>query len=653
MKSPSIQSETILNPPALGILFLLLLGTASPCHAQPLSTNGDSLNRIPFDNSFNPGVVYIGVPDVHTSWQELPRIKAEGFRHVNIPADVDEHPRPESELRHRLDMLLDWCDHNGLDVWIEHNVRYGDPKKGGDMERALVDPIGEVTPIFTHWLDALKDHHCVVGIVLGNETGTAPPKPGMEGEFPQYLAAFRQWAVERHGDLASLNAAWGTDHQAASDIRFPGERQHTEWIEIDGHRVPTQVIDSEDPGFFDLKRFAKFQFGRFYSRIFDELFKPALGTLGYTSETPGDPYLFRACPGCTVQGWDDGMANWPAWVLKAIVDTDRRPAFNSEIHLYHDLHQFGGSIAMTRYRYMTDVLMGQWWSSSYRWDNWHSPQPAEIHSQTPDLLGEIKRLEPLLQQFQKATRESQIGALITEPLWEFSRYRRFHANPPLEQMYAALGSTGQNWRFVLDLDVTAQTEGLTSLVIWSHDVMPLPTVEAIVSLPEKIKVHWTGPWPTQTEYGRPLPADALASLTQRCLHHGNADRLVETLAESGLPKSYYRRATMAFVWWNDGHFIGNVEYPKIEVRRAVDLEGTPIVALVNHTRDPVVLPEENPLPWLDKKTMKAVDVTRDPPEIVYPEFVFAGRTILRPDAERFVLGPLETRIYRYLPAHTP
>ena len=62
-----------------------------------------------------------------------------------------------------------------------------------------------------------------------------------------------------------------------------------QWVEIDGHRVSVQVVDSEDSGFFDLKRFAKVQFGRYYSRIFDELFRPALGPMAYTSETPSDP----------------------------------------------------------------------------------------------------------------------------------------------------------------------------------------------------------------------------------------------------------------------------------------------------------------------------------------------------------------------------
>jgi hypothetical protein len=634
-----------------GITLAFPLGVVFSLGIQSVFASEPSLESSSFGQSFNPGVVYIGVPDIHTSWQELPKIKAQGFRHVNVPADVDDHPSPGSDFRDRLDHLLDWCDRNGLDIWIEHNLRYGEPGRGGDMERAVIDPVGEVAPIFEHWLDTLKDHRCVAGIGLGNETGAIHPDPGLEDEMPQYLAAWRQWVVDRHGSLNALNAAWGSDFEDLSGIEFPGRRHHTEWMEIDGDRVPVQAIDSEDPGYFDFNRFAKVQFGRYYSRIFDELFQPALGPLGYTSETPGDPYLFRACTGCTVQGWDDGMANWPAWVLKVIIDTDPRPAFNSEIHLYHDLHQFGDSIEMTRYRYLTDALLGQWLSSSYRWDNWHGPRAAQIHSQTPGVLAQVKRLEPLMRQFHSATRESRTAALITEPLWEFSRYQRWLANPPLGRLYAALGSTGQNWRFVLDLDLTAEAEGLDTLVIWSHDTIPLPTVKVILSLPDPVQVHWTGPWPTQTEYGRPLPADLLSALAQRCILHEGAEGLVEALADPDLPRFYHRRTAVPFVWWHEGHLNGNVEYPQVETRRAVDHDGMTIVALVNHTRNPVVLPKENPLPWLNAETMKAIDVTAEPPEVVYPEFVSAGRIKPRPDSEGFVLGPLEVRFYRYVERH--
>ena len=246
----------------------------------------DDTEQVRFGDTFNAGVVYIGIPDIHKSWQELPKIKAEGFRHVNLPADPDEIPAPGTELRRRLDMLLDWCDRNGLDVWIEHNLQYGNPSRGGDREQACIDPVAYAGPHFEQWIDVLKGHPCVAGIGLGNETGASWPRPGMEQEMPTYLAAWRAWLIERHGDLASLNAAWGTNHKDTREIGFPDRKTHTEWIEIDGHRVPTQVIDSQQPGFIDLQRFAKFQFGRFYGRIFDDASVRTRATAAATTAGP-------------------------------------------------------------------------------------------------------------------------------------------------------------------------------------------------------------------------------------------------------------------------------------------------------------------------------------------------------------------------------
>ena len=73
------RSVTALNPFRLGLNLTCLFGMAWLLCAQSESADENPLHRNPFGDSFNPGVVYIGVPDIHTSWQELPNPAEDPF----------------------------------------------------------------------------------------------------------------------------------------------------------------------------------------------------------------------------------------------------------------------------------------------------------------------------------------------------------------------------------------------------------------------------------------------------------------------------------------------------------------------------------------------------------------------------------------------
>jgi hypothetical protein len=60
------------------------------------------------------------------------------------------------------------------------------------------------------------------------------------------------------------------------------------------------------------------------------------------------------------------VANHPLWQLRVLADTDPRPTFNSEIHLYHDRFQYFPSEQRTRYRYLTDAPR----QLSLNWKRW-------------------------------------------------------------------------------------------------------------------------------------------------------------------------------------------------------------------------------------------------------------------------------------------
>ncbi|MDQ3522908.1 MAG: beta-galactosidase, partial [Gemmatimonadota bacterium] len=177
-------------------------------------------------------------------------------------------PHRGSELRRRVDFLLNWTDRNGMGVWLMHNIQYGNPGEAGDIEAAFGDPAGYVKPAVDPWVDAIRGHPSVHGVQLGNEVEPRVPDGRTS---PRYLAGFRRYLAESHGTIGNLNERWGTRYRGFGEISLPGAR---------------------DPGHADLQRYARREFGRFYGSIFDQLFKPVLGrSLGYTVKTAADPFL--------------------------------------------------------------------------------------------------------------------------------------------------------------------------------------------------------------------------------------------------------------------------------------------------------------------------------------------------------------------------
>ena len=626
------------------LMLAVILCGVSQLDAQSGPPNPDRELRVPLGESFCPGMIFPVDYEPDRLRAELASLKEKGFGAITIPARHTDVPAPGSVLRKRIDAVLDWCDANDMVVFLELVIQYRSASEIGDIEKGYVDAVGYVRPHVEQWADVLKGHPCVWGVGLGNEVGPGWPKAGTEKDVPNYLAGWRQWLLERHGDLASLNAAWGTDYRDINEVNFPNRTIELQWVGPPDRQVFV-VQPTDDPGFVDLRRFSKLQFGRFYSDIFDHLFRPTLGEIGYACETISDPYLYRAYPGASMLGWDIVVANYPPWLLKVFVDTDPRPAFNTEFHVYHNAVEHwrwtggrwqGISAELTRYRYLVDALSGQWVNSMFMFRDFTNPDVAAVHAQTPATLAQIRRLEPLLRRLNVSMRQSRIGVLATEPMWHFSRYDHWHYSPPLERAYAALAATGRPWRFVLDIDLADEADRLDTLVAFAHDKIPVKAVEAIAALPDTVTVHWLGPWPTRTEYGQPLPETAAKALVQRCRQHAYADQLVDVLADPQLPSFYRTRVQIPHRWWNpDKDWIASrVVNVQVEARRATDESGNSLVVLINHTGDSVTLPTETPLPWLDAETMRAVDITDQTP---------------RPITAPVTLGEFDVRLYRYMP----
>ena len=618
-------------------LALLLFGgvsAVSVAHADPKPATAAPAVFTP---AVTPAQTAAGRPDFGTtsngggtdaeSLANLTAIKKAGFRHISVSSWMWTIPSKGSPLRDRMNYILNWCDHNDMGVWLLTNIQYGDPGECGDFDQDIKDPLGVVRPYVADWIDTFKGHPCVRGFQLGNEVG-----PGVAQDvkrFPIYTKAFHDWLGQRYGTIGALNAAWGTQFADFEAVGLP---------------------KGNEPGFIDLQRFGDKQFGAFYSAVFDGLYKPVFGNnIGYASKTGADPYIYANYPGATVQAWDDDVANYPLYSLRALADCDPRPAYDSELHLYADAYNYFASIPRTRYRYFTDAVTGEWMNT--QWGAYSRPDLMAIAATVPGDLADVLRLSPQLKLFNAATRKARIGVLITQPLDDETGGNirtqppagvprplppsPKHGPVPLEDAYAAMGATGRDWRYILDRNLPSQAGKIDALIVPATASIPVDTIHKIVALPKNVRVEWGGKWPVTTEYGQPLPPTALASLMRRC--HPNADiyAAANRFTDQRLPK-FYRKTTLVDYWdWAPAtsYYPYAVNYPYIEARQATGTNNVKYVLLINHDQKEITISAVTALPWYDP-SQKVVDMTSSQPVVLEP-------------TDMVVLHSLDIRILRY------
>ena len=582
--------------------------------------------------SYNPGVVWhLGGPSTnYAGWagqtvtrsqieHELQLMQADGYTHVLLNGNVPGAIYYGNETWNRFEYALDWCDANDMYVVLELNYQYG---KNEDREAYYNDPVGSLPGSFQIWVNLAKYHFSLIGVTLGNEVGIGTPSPGEEPDMPNYLAGFRDYLLESHGTLEALNTAWGSSYTDINDVNFPADT---------------------DAGYDDLYRFGLIQLGRYYSEIYDHYYKsdPVLGpNLIYGSEGGTIKDAYGDYPASTVVVYDDLMAYYPAWYIKAASETTSKPSFNTEIHLYNDFYNYHESNEITRFRYFTDPLQGEWMNSSFAWGQWNEPLEASIHAETPGVLADVKRLEPQLRLFNTESRQSRLGVLMMRELLYMNYYKQPDYDPdPMTRAYSVMAATGRPWRFVKDLDLPDGQ--LDDLVLWSSDEMPISTLDAIVALPPSVSVHLVGALPTKTEYGLSLPPAKITELSNRIDSTYSTDNdALNAFVDPELPAYCHNIVDIQRLYWNPaplGHFWYYLPYPEIEARKAVDTNGNMVVVLINHSENPVTLPTGPSLPWYDAAMMSsAVDITD-----VTPVTVDFGSPI--------VLDEFDVHVYQYLP----
>jgi hypothetical protein len=543
------------------------------------------------------GVVFFCPPKPEAAVAELEKIQADGYNLVTFASWCWTLPRPGSDLERTAGAVLEWCDAHDMRFFLMHNIQFG-AQEGASLDDAVEDPM-RAAKFLTDWVRVLKGHRSVAGIILGNEVG---PTAGKPGKHPTWWAGFRADLKARHATVDALNAAWGTDLAGFEAVEAPPERG--------------------TPARADYSRYAVSVFDRYYGTLFRRVCEPELGRLLYGAKTGGDPLLHRACESLSMICWDDGVADYPQWRVKALGDVARatgKPVFNAELHLYHEFYAYGGSAAKSRYRYLLSALNGEWMSASFAWGQWSKPGAQALHRATPAILSDLRKLEPHLRAFPSAMPE--VHVVLSGPT--------AGDDVAAQRLYTAVAGLGCPWEYTCPQDIPRIGSG--TVYIPEQARLPLEACRALAALPEKAKIVLAAPDALRDEHGRPLPDTLAREITLRA----NASYGVEIITrhpDERLHKPYIDSTEAFYLSWSEkrGHFKYPLVYPGLEARKARIDDGW-LVAVINHATEGAPLKAK--LPWLQDTSYNVMDLT-------------AQGAHITPDTEQ-TFAPLDIRVYRY------
>jgi len=548
------------------------------------------------------GVVFFCPEKPDAAVRELELIKRDGYDLIKFSSWVWTLPKPGSQLERTVQAVLDWCDRNDMSFFLMHNIQYGNPGEGAGLNDQVLHP-ERTLPLLTDWAHVLRGHPSVMGVILGNEVNF---RLGTPQEAPDLWREFRGWLAARHGSIQSLNSAWRTSFAAFDDVGVPPK---------------------DSPGWLDCDRYARLRFAQFYGALFDQAFRPSLGEKLYGNKTNPDPFLHRLCARMTMTCWDDLVALYPLWEIKCAADTTGKPLFNAELHLYHDEYEYFPSPAASRYRYFTSALLGEYLTASFAWHQWDKPVIARIHSHTPQIFADLRRVEPLCRAMAHAYQRADLAVLLAEGNWSREDIDQT-ARWPQAILYAHMSALGKPWRYVLEDDLAAVKRGV--VVMWARRLRP-DAAQAVVHLPSSVRVIAVGAVPQEDEYGRPLSAQLQAALGRR-VEVIPLDGLARAIGpQPGLPPEYQRAGHVGYMWWDDklGHYRFPVPYCLLEARPVQTAEGL-LVAVINNT----LLPQRAPIPWA--RGREVIDAV-------------SGRRVNGRPTDRRVFGPLGVRLFLLKP----
>jgi len=537
------------------------------------------------------GVIFFCPPKAESAIAELKKIQADGYNLVEFASWPWTLPTSGSQMETTVTAVLNWCDAHDMHFFLMHNVQY-DASDG-----AYENPMGALVWL-TDWLRVMKGHKCVAGVMLGNEVGPAAGKPK---ENPKWWAGFIADLKARHKTIEALNAAWGTHFADFGAVTPP---------------------KAGSPGVADYNRFAVQAFDRFYGILFHQALEPSLGKIFYSPKTMGDPPLHRACTNFSMICWDDALSDYPQWRIKAMGDVSRmtgKAVFNSELHLYHEGYAFFGSPAKSRYRYFLSALNGEWMTASFAWGQWNNPGTQAIHRATPTILADLRRLEPQLRAFSKATPE--VHVVLSGP-WAGD-------DVTAQRLYTEIANLGAGWEFVCPEDISRIAAG--AVYIPKNTRLSLDACQALADLPASVRIVLAESNAMVDEYGHPVPARLRETIAHRACTEYGAKHLIVGDGER-LTSPYADPAEVSYAAWSPerGHFGYPMVYPRLEARRVPNEKGW-LVAVINHATGGK--PVRAKLPWSKDKGCNVCELT-------------AGGGPVDPNADQ-LFAPLDVRVYQY------
>jgi len=309
-------------------------------------------------------------------------------------------------------------------------------------------------------------------------------------------------------------------------------------------------------------------------------------------KSSGDPLMQRACVSLNMICWDDMVSDYPQWRLKALGDIARRtgkPVFNSELHLYHEGYAYIPSVPKSRYRYLLSALNNEWVTASFAWAQWNKPDIQAIHSATPGILADLRRLESSFRPFNSV--EPKLHVLLSPVV--------AGDDAEAQKLYARMAGIGLAWEYVCPQDLASLRDG--TLYVPERTRLSPQTARVLVGLPRKVAVVLAAADCVADAYGRALDAPLLAYVAKRAAPvYGVAGIAVP--ASERLSPPYSEPADVTYISWTEkrGHYGYPMAYPKLEARQVKTANGR-IIAVVNHaTSGPAVSAR---LPWLGKRAI--------------------------------------------------
>jgi hypothetical protein len=441
------------------------------------------------------------------------------------------------------------------------------------------------------------------GIILGNEV-----YPARSLKEPEMLDAYRDYCFAVHGSLEGINKAWGASYTEASEIEAPQKNA---------------------AGYLDFIRFTNKLFVDFYNNLFTEHVFPILDDVDFSVKTSVDPFIQKSLTACTLAGWDDIMALYPEWKIKAMTDLSGKVGYNSEMHLYHNPGlYYGGTPEIVRYRYFLDALNGCLQTANFSYDGWtaeltHSGyKMAELLEANRQVISDLRRTADYVVSLYETA--PLLSAVLTEENYylEPKVYNKEDTRPAL--LYCALAARGLPWRYISE-DQIAHVK-TPYLLLWT-DRITADAMEALADLPSSVRIICLEQVPELNEYGLPLAEEIVKAVRSRSevipASREPAElvsQVSEIASEYGVRDGVFLESSIQKIpsWRPQGHFSLSIPYPAVEVRQRKTADGY-ILAVINNMREaktvplPAVLDHDAPgiTQVIDLLTEEKVDAALD------------------------------------------